>query len=99
MFFIKYASEEEETSVSLENLWRLLCVLDCIVGNVPFFFFPSKCAVLGDSVAVLEKSREGGVCSSLLNPSQTRGYSGTLWKVALFPLPKVLYLTCFRSMR
>lgn len=59
MFFIKYASEEEETSVSLENLWRLLCVLDCIVGNVPFFFF-SKCAVLGDSVAVLEKSREGG---------------------------------------
>lgn len=50
MFFIKYASEEEETSISLENLRRLLCVLDCIVGNVPFFF--SKCAVLGDSVAV-----------------------------------------------
>lgn len=38
MFFIKYASEEEETSVSLENLWRLSCVLDSVVGNVPFFF-------------------------------------------------------------
>lgn len=41
--FIKYASEEEETSVSLENLWRLLCVLDCIVGNVPFFFLKVCC--------------------------------------------------------
>lgn len=50
-------------------LWKIygdvLCVLDCIVGNVPPHprpsFFPpsSKCAVLGDSV--LEKSGGGGV--------------------------------------
>lgn len=76
----------------LRYLWKIygdvLCVLDCIVGNVPFFF--SKCAVLGDSVAVLEKS--GG---DLLK----RGYSGTLWKVALNPLPMVLYLISFRNTR
>lgn len=74
MFFIKYASEEEETSVSLENLWRLSCVLDSVVGNVPFFF-PSKCAVLGDNVAVLEKSR-GGVCSTLLKQEDNQELCG-----------------------
>lgn len=77
-------------------LWKIygdvLCVLDCIVGNVPppLFFFFSKCAVLGDSDALLEKS-----WGNLLK----RGYSGPPWKVALNPLPMVLYLICFRNMR
>lgn len=52
-----------------------LCVLDCIVGIVPFLFFFSKCAVLGDSVAVLEKSR-GGVCSTLLNQEDIQELCG-----------------------
>lgn len=37
-----------------------MCVLDCIVENIPcvfcFFGFFPQCAVLGDSVEVIEKS-------------------------------------------
>lgn len=55
------------------KLWRrFVCVLDCIVENIPcVFFFPfsSKCAVLGDSVEVLEK------CWGFFPPLPPKGYS------------------------
>lgn len=46
--------------ITLENLQKksLLCVLDCIVENVPYgFFSPLKvaCAVMGDGVKVFEE--------------------------------------------
>lgn len=64
--------------MKLLYLWKIygdvLCVLDCIVGNVPFFF--SKCAVSGDSVAVLEKSRGFFFCSALLKQEDIQELRG-----------------------
>lgn len=79
MFFIDYASEEDKNSVTLENLWRrFVCARlycrKCTLSFSFFFFFPSKCAVLGDSVEVLEK-----FWVFFFPPLPLRGYSGSLW--------------------
>lgn len=65
-----------QNSVTLENLWRcFVCArLYCRICTLSLFFFSSsKCAVLGDSVEVLEK------CWGLFPPPSSRGYSGSLW--------------------
>lgn len=63
--------------------------------NFFFSFFSSKCAVLGDSVAVLEK------CWGVFSPTPTPQediQEVSDERLALNPLAMLLYLACFRSM-
>ena len=79
MFFIDYASKEDKNSVTLENLWRsFVCArLYCRKCTLTYVFFhPSKCAVLGDSVEVLEKC--WGLFSHTPLLPTPQGYSGSL---------------------
>lgn len=70
--------------------------LYCRKCTLSFFFFSSsKCAVLGDSVEVLEKC--WGFFSHPCPQEDIQEVSDE--RLALNPLAVLLYLVCFRSMR